>query len=81
MINPGELAKSSAASGSIATAILDKASERLTLTQQAMKQTSQDYQKAAQVYTDIAKIQADIAGELVKLGDENIDLVSILGNF
>ena len=76
MINPSELAKSSAASSSIATAILDKAAERRTQTSTTMVQTSKDYQKAAEVYTEIGKVQAQIAAELAKLADEKISLVS-----
>ena len=81
MINPSELIKSSAASSSIATAILDKAAERQTQSGATMTQISQNFQKAAEVYTDIGKVQAEIAAELVKLADEKISLVRSPGMY
>ncbi|KAI1269760.1 hypothetical protein F5Y18DRAFT_109365 [Xylariaceae sp. FL1019] len=77
MLNPGELVKSSSEAGGIANAILDKASERIAITQKTLTSSMESYQKASATYVEIANVQAEIAGELVRLGQENVGLAKV----
>jgi hypothetical protein len=77
MLNPGDMAKASEASGSIANTILDKASQRLSNTKAEMDVTLKAYNQSVTTYTEIATKQADIAAELAKLAREEVTLVSI----
>ncbi|KAI5839417.1 hypothetical protein DFP73DRAFT_501746 [Morchella snyderi] len=77
LVNPGNQSISGSEKGALASAILNRAAERLRTSQNIYEASQENYLKATDKYADVTRSMAEIAGELSKLKGDNITMTEI----